>query len=165
MKNKLILPISIILGCLILGLSFYFIQININKDDEVKKISPSQYWMESRNGNPKNVVCDLKVSGVVKFQNEEISIESGIENNSTKLTFIDLNTDNPYMIGNMGDKVDLVKIDDDNGIIYLIENTFYGQINVFSLFKEKNIMIMSKQYELLGSPFGLIMMGDCSSGV
>lgn len=162
--KKLIIPISIIIAAIILGASFYLIEINeSSNENKVAMTTPNEYWRISQGEYSNNTVCDLKVSGVVKFQDEQISTESNVDINSTKLTFVDLNSDSPYMIGNMGDKVELIKIDSGN-IIYLLEHTSLGYINVFTLFRDKNIMIMSKQYELLDFPFGLIMMGDCLAG-
>jgi len=68
------------------------------------------------------------------------------------------------MVGNLGDKAPLAKIDN-GSTVYLVEKTDFGNLNIFTLFRDKNIMLMSKQYDMFGKPFGLMMIGDCLSGV
>ena len=121
------------------------------------------YWMEALEYSD-NVVCDLKVSGVVTFENEKIKGDINVDKNSTRLTFVDINSDEPYMIGNLGDKSPLVKIDKGE-VVYFLETTSFSNMNVFTLFRDKNVMTMSKQYILGAMPFGMIMMGDCVSGL
>jgi hypothetical protein len=48
--------------------------------------------------------------------------EINIDEKPITLTFIDLNNENPGMIGNLGDRGNLVKIDN-GSFIYLIEET------------------------------------------
>ena len=98
------------------------------------------------------------------FEEDRISGEVNIDEKPTTLTFVDIDTDTPSIVGNLGDKTSLLKIDN-GSTIYFIEETGFGNINIFTLFRDKNIMTMSKQYNLLGKPFGMIMMGDCLSGV
>lgn len=113
---------------------------------------------------PTNAVCTLKLSASTKFSDQKLTLESGVDANPINLTFIDLNTDKPSMIGNMGDKTPLTKINNGN-VIYLIESTTFSNMNVFTFFADKNIMMLSKQYDLGGTPFGMIMIGDCQIGI
>lgn len=164
-RNRQILSLLTISFAVFLGIYLcrYYIEREVDKNSIIS-VYPGEHWMESSGDYSDSAVCDLRVSGSVKFKDNIISIEADKEGNSTKLTFVDLNSNDPYMIGNLGDKVNLIKIDSSN-IIYLIEETYLGYINIFTFFRDKNIMILSKQYELINFPFGMIMMGDCISGL
>ncbi|MCK5122705.1 MAG: hypothetical protein KAQ87_00940 [Candidatus Pacebacteria bacterium] len=137
---------------------------NFPVSNNKKTISLNENWKESRLPYSDSVVCTLKISATTDFEKDHISGEINIDEKSTTLTFVDIDTDVPSIVGNLGDEVSLIKIDN-GSTVYLIEETGFGNINVFTLFRDKNIMIMSKQYDLLGKPFGMIMMGDCLSGV
>jgi len=113
---------------------------------------------------PINAMCTLKTSATATFKDQMLKMSAGIDENPISLTFTDLNTDAPYMIGNMGDKTSLTKFDSGN-LIYLIETTSFGKMNIFTFFRDKNIMIMSKQYDLFDLPIGVLMMGDCQIGI
>lgn len=128
-----------------------------------KVVSTDKNWKESSEPYSDSVVCSLKISSTVDFSENNLTGKASIDENPVNLTFVDIDTDNPSMIGNRGDKVSLAKIDR-GSLVYLMEETPMGNINIFTLFRDKNIMIMSKQYDLAG-PFGTMMIGDCLSGV
>lgn len=124
-------------------------------------VLPDDKWIEAVRPYSDQTVCTLKVAGVTTFSEGKIHGELGTE--PMALTFIDLNSDTPSIIGNAGDKSSLKKIDY-GSTVYLFEQTGLGALNIFTLFRDKNIMILSKQYDLFGNPFGMIMMGECLSG-
>ena len=129
-----------------------------------KTVSIDENWREAQEPYSDNVVCTLIASSVITFEEDKIGAESSIDEKPTTLTFVDINSNEPSMVGNRGDKSPLLKIDQ-GSFIYLLEETEVGNLNVFTLFRDKNIMLMSKQYDFFGTPFGLLMMGDCLSGV
>jgi hypothetical protein len=126
-------------------------------------LSPDKNWRRGSAPYSNNVVCSLKISSTASFDDEKLQAESSVDKNPTTLTFADLNTESPFIIGNYGDRQTLVKIDN-GSTLYLLEETPFGNLNVFTLFRDSNVMILSKQYSLVG-PFGLLMIGDCLSGV
>lgn len=101
---------------------------------------------------------------MVAFKENKMNASVSVDEKSTQLTFVDLDSEKPAMIGNLGDKSELSKIDN-GSVIYLIEKTGFKNLNVFTLFRDKNIVTMSKQYNMIGMPFGLMMIGDCLSGI
>lgn len=129
-----------------------------------KSLLLDKNWKEGGSPFSDSAICTLKISAVTELEEERISGELNIDENFTALTFIGLNTENPVMVGNLGDKSSLAKIDN-GSTIYLIEQTVLGGLNIFTFFRDKNVMILSKQYSLLGKPFGLMMIGDCVSGI
>lgn len=151
---------------LILTLGGYsLVKKNNQKNTKTNQVItyPGDYWVGAVEYSD-NIVCELKISAVVNFEDEKLKGQTNIDKNTTRLTFVDINSENPYLIGNLGDKAPLTKIDNGN-VVYFFETTSFGNINIFTLFKDKNIMIMSKQYELIGMPFGMVMIGDCMSGL
>lgn len=128
-----------------------------------KKVWLNSDWRISSKPYSSSVVCELKVSATNVFREGNIISETNIEEKPMRLTFVDIDSENPSIIGNLWDKSPLTKIDNWK-IIYLIENTAFGNMNIFTLFRDKNIMILSKQYDLLWTPFWMVMMGDCLSG-
>jgi len=114
-----------------------------------------------------SVVCTLKASAATKFDKnkKEINTEASIDDEPTTVTIVDLNSNNPSIVGNLGDKTTLVPLQKTLGAqLYLAEITSSGNINIWTLLRDSNILILSKQYDLMGMPFGLLMMGDCLSG-
>lgn len=132
--------------------------------DNKKTVSLDENWREAQSPYSDSVVCTLKISTVTDFEEDHIKGKVNIDEKPTTLTFVDINTENPSMVGNLGGKAPLTKIAN-GSTVYLVEMTDFGNLNVFTLFRDKNIMLMSKQYNLLGKPFGLMMIGDCLSGV
>lgn len=176
-KQKLVLPISILLGCIILGGFYYVVQLNkqsfAEKNSSVtasevkiedKIVAPDINWREASEPYSDSMVCMLKISAVTNFEEGKMKGNLNIDDEATRIVFTDIDSDVPSMIGNLGDKSPLIKITN-GSTVYLIEKTASGNINVFTLFRGKNIITMSKQYDLFGMPFGLMMIGDCLSGV
>ena len=156
--KKILLPTFVLAVVFLVGCA-------INPSVSNKKTVPlDENWTESQPPYSDSAVCTLKISAVTDFEDNHINGAISIDDKPMTLTFVDINTDNPAMVGNFGDKSPLIKIDN-GSTVYLIEETGFGNLNIFTLFRDKNIMIMSKQYDLLGKPFGMLMMGDCLSGV
>lgn len=125
-------------------------------------VSLDDHWHESVTPYSDNLICTLKITSVMTFDKDHLSAESKNEE-PLRLTFVDLDTNSPAMIGNLGDRTPLIKRGNSSRI-YLIEETGVGNLNIFTLFRDKNILLMSKQYSLV-EPFGLLMMGDCLAGI
>lgn len=159
MKKIYLVPIVLVLAVVVLAGCTNNLPVS-NK----KTVSLDENWRESQSPYSDSVVCTLKISAVTDFEEDHINGEVNIDSKPTTLTFVDIDTDTPAMVGNLGDKTPLLKIDN-GSTVYLIEKTGFDNINIFTLFREKNIMIMSKQYDFFGKPFGMIMMGDCLSGI
>lgn len=155
--KKIFLPMIVLTMIFLTGCTNNFL-IN-NK----KTVSLDEHWQEAQPPYSGSVVCTLKISAVTDFEKNHLKGEINIDNKPTTLTFVDIDTNTPSIVGNLGDKAPLTKITN-GATVYLIEQTGFGNINLFTLFRDTNIMIMSKQYNLLGKPFGMIMMGDCLSG-
>lgn len=124
----------------------------------------NQNWKETKAPYSGNVVCTLKTSATAVFEGNHISTEAKIDKEPITITIVDIDSATPAFVGNLGDRVELKKIDLGSEI-YLAEYTPSGNLNIWTLFRDKNILIGTKQYDLLGTPFGLLMMGDCLSGV
>ena len=159
MKKSYLVPIVLVLAIVVLAGGTNNLPV-----DNKKTVSLDENWREAQSPYSDSVVCTFKISAVTDFEEDHINGEVNIDSKPTTLTFVDIDTNTPAMVGNLGDKAPLTKID--NGTtVYLIEQTGFGNLNIFTLFRDKNIMIMSKQYDMFGKPFGMIMMGDCLSGV
>lgn len=148
---------------IILALALTLLGGCTNTFSSKKTVSLNENWKESTAPYSDSVVCTLQASATADFEKDHISMASNIDEKPMTLTFVDIDSDSPSMVGNLGDKEPLLKIDNGKRV-YFVEKTGFGNINIFTLFRDKNIMIMSKQYELV-EPFGLLMMGDCLSGV
>lgn len=91
-------------------------------------------------------------------------IKFALNENSQPITisFTDLDTDKPKMRGNAGQD-DLIKIVDTEDVVTLIEKSplSMGTLQSFTVFKKTGVGIWTKQYDLIGTPFGLVSMGYC----
>jgi hypothetical protein len=132
----------------------YFISTN---SKTLKIVSFNSNGVKQRSDT---LVCNFKLTGVVKSQTNRIQAEVHKENEAMKITFIDLNSETPSIVGNTGDRESVVKVNSGD-TLYLIEKTPLGNINIWTLFRDKGIGMLSKQYQLLSDPFGMIMIGDC----
>jgi len=145
MKKIYLLPIVLVLAVVVLA----GCTNNLSVDNK-KTVSLDKNWRESQVPYSDSVVCTLKISTVTEFLEEDkIGGEVSIDENPITLTFVGIDTDNPAMVGNLGDKAPLAKIDN-GSTVYLIETTDFGNLNIFTLFRDKNIMLMSKQYDFFG---------------
>lgn len=87
---------------------------------------------------------------------------SSIETQPNVVSFIDLDTDVPKMIANMGQD-DLVKIYEDDDTIHLVEKgpISGGTLVIYTIFKKEGLAIWTKQYDFIGVPLGYMGMGYC----
>jgi hypothetical protein len=120
-------------------------------------------WTESKMPFSNSAVCTLKMSAVGEVNEWNLEMSTQIDKNPMKLSFGNLNTETPVIIWNNWDQSELLKIDN-GSFIYLLEKTDVGNLNVFTFFRDKNIMTLSKQYDLFGKPFSLLMIWDCLAG-
>lgn len=136
----------------------------INNSLPLKKtVALDSNWKQAQEPYSGQVVCTLKSSATADFEEDHIAIEASIDEKPTTITIVDIDSDTPAFFGNLGDRAELTKIDLGSKV-YFMEKTGFGNINVWTLFRDKNILIGTKQYDLLGKPFGLLMMGDCLAG-
>lgn len=157
-KISIFILVSIILVLIVLLVITSF-------SNDKKNALLNKNYTESISPYSNNVVCTLKLSTVMELNNNYLSGKVDVDDESVNLTFVNLNTESPSMIGNLGDRTNLLKIDN-GSTLYLLEKTDFGNLNIFTIFRNKNIILMSKQYSVFGeSPFGLMMIGDCLSGV
>ena len=94
-----------------------------------KTVFLDKNWRESQKPYSNQVICTLKSSATANFEENHIAVEANIDKEPTVITIIDINSDNPAFIGNLGDRAELTKIDYGSQI-YLIEKTELGNINV-----------------------------------
>jgi Na+-transporting NADH:ubiquinone oxidoreductase subunit NqrC len=97
-----------------------------------------------------------------QLKDKEIRFQFNKNTSPIGISFIDLDTNKPIMRGNAGQD-DLIKIIDNEDIVTVVEKdpVSFGTLQSFSIFKKFGVAIWSKQYDLLGLPFGLISMGYC----
>lgn len=120
-------------------------------------------WLrrKSENPYPNNIICNLKLSAATEFDWNNLIWSINEESEPWNLTIIGLDTELPILIWNTWTKTILSKIDNWGAQIYLVEETGFWNINIFTLFREQNILLLSKQYNLFWIPFWLMMIGDC----
>ena len=76
------------------------------------------------------------------------------------IVFTGLDTNRPRMKGNMGEQ-DLLVLRRTPTTVWLGEVPPLGGLNVWTIFSEHKTAVLSKQYELLGGPLGVLSMGKC----
>lgn len=131
---------------LIITILLYLLSCSSNNKENI--ISINRDWNIIKIGNYAS--CSLKLytqASQNTTNNNILEVKNWINKNSLNINFYDLNTDKPYMESNWW-KADLTKID--NWLqLYLIEKTGLWNIVIYTLFKDKWILIMSKQYDLV----------------
>ena len=92
----------------------------------------------------------------------KIYYDSSVDSQPNIISFIDLDKKTPKMVANMGQD-SLIKVYENEETIQLIEESTLpnGSIISYTIFKKDGIAIWSKQYSLLGIPYGLSAMGYC----
>lgn len=121
---------------------------DLKNEKESEKLSIKRDWNTIEINDYAS--CKLKLNTTIyeNIDNKDIlEATSWIQDNSLNINFYNLNNDNPYMESNWW-KTNLTKIDNWN-YIYLIEETWFWNIVIYTLFKDKWILIMSKQYDLM----------------
>lgn len=95
-------------------------------------------------------------------KDREIEFTLNKDEQPVSVSFINLDTEEPIMRGN-GGQSDLIKVIDTDDVVTVVEKNpvSFGTLQVFSIFKNTGIGIWSKQYDLFGTPFGLISMAYC----
>ncbi len=113
-----------------------------------------------------NKDCNLdlwsSVSVSPEYPWDKFEAEIGVQDNSLNVKLIKSDENEIYLISNLGvSKLDMIDTDKED-VSYFYETTFRNSINLFTLFKESNILIMSKQYYIAGE-YGMQMIGKCSN--
>lgn len=154
--------IYVVLICLIIS------ACSNNSSKTVILNNSNQFGAEILNGYSNTVVCELKVSATVSkdpYSDESIA-DSNIETSPLQITITDIDTDYPTLIAGDGYKVDLIKPPSEyygnEDMVYFFELTLSGNLNVYTLFRDQNILTLSKQYNMVGA-FAYSMMGDCKT--
>ncbi|MCK5459682.1 hypothetical protein KAI52_01040, partial [Candidatus Parcubacteria bacterium] len=99
--------------------------LDLSNDKNKKTVFLNENWKESQSPYSDSVVCTFKISAVTDFEKDHISGEVNVSDKPMTLTFVDIAADSPSIIGNLGDKATLLKIDN-GSIVYLIEKTDFG---------------------------------------
>lgn len=141
-------------------------EINNSSIKEINKptLSDTRKWL-SLNENWNIINCELSLSTYITAKPDNNNKYNKIESNNSrqeyplKLTFVWLNTKEPIMKWNT-DTVPLMKIDNWD-TIYLIETTSIGNIAIYTYFPKEKTIIMSKQYNIVGTLYAGQMMGFC----
>ena len=157
-------------------------ELNMNKKQLVKvtlfvavfAIFVSYYLQNSRTASytvglfenqppyPNSVNCVLVMSSITDFNDRKLKSKVEIDEEPVAISIYDIDTGNPTMIGNTGNVVSLTQTNNASGnVAYFQEVTNLGDLNVYTLFRDKNILMITKQYDLIGTPFGLIWSGYC----
>lgn len=189
-KNKIF--IAIIIAGIIISVSIYFSsnssKIITNMPIEKEEKGPNQfiasYEREKSSIEPlipitKSVTCSFNRINGVSFEvrekenevghasyseNEKAKIyyDSSVESQPNTVSFVDLDTENPKMVANIGQD-ELIKIYDDEEIIHMMEKSPFnlGTVNLYTIYKKEGVAIWTKQYSLLGVPIGYMAMGYC----
>ena len=76
------------------------------------------------------------------------------------VVFAGLDSDSPRFKGNLGE-APLVVLRRTSDTVWLAEVLPIRGLNVWTIFFDSQIVILSKQYKLLDQPFGLLSMGRC----
>lgn len=79
---------------------------------------------------------------------------------SWSVIFAGLDSGSPKMRGNMGE-TPLRIIRSNPSTLWLAEEPPLGGVNLWTIFLDTRIAILSKQYLLIGRPFGMMSMGHC----
>ncbi len=78
----------------------------------------------------------------------------------------DIDKEQPILIAGDGYRVDLFKAGfaGNENQTYMLEVTATGNLNIWTLFRDQNILTFTKQYSL-ATPYSYAMIGDCQSGI
>lgn len=74
--------------------------------------------------------------------------------------FAGLDSGSPKIRGNMGESP-LKVIRSDPSTLWLAEEPPLGGVNLWTIFLDTRTAILSKQYPIFGTPFGMMAMGRC----
>lgn len=127
-------------------------------------LSETRNWL-SLNNDSNIINCSLSLYNMItskpdsNWSYNQITTENAKQESPLQLTFVWLNTNNPVMKWNI-DTVPLTKIDN-WATIYLLEKNGAGDIALYTYFPKEKIMIMGKQYNLVGNLLWLQMMWFC----
>lgn len=149
----------------IIILSIFFVVSCSNTDiDEISKwskITLKRDWNKIQITDRAN--CNLKLYTVASEDTNNdnwIMIEKWKQENSLNINFYDLNTKKPYLVSNLG--TSYLWVIDNWDVTYLIEETAMWYIVLYTLFKDKWLLIMSKQYSLFWYAYWTQMIWYCN---
>ena len=69
-------------------------------------------------------------------------------------------SDHPRIKGNMGE-APLSLLARAGNTVWLAESLPLGGLNVWTVFLQQKVAVLSKQYDMFGKPYGLMSMGRC----
>ena len=106
------------------------------------------------------LTCKFEELSSFYYDDGKLNGELNKEQNPNPVIFAGLDTKSPVMKGNMGE-TPLTILMQNSDAIWLAEAPPLGGLNLWTIFKKQKIAIQSKQYSMLGKPFGLMSMGWC----
>lgn len=114
------------------------------------------------------IVCRFDVvSDFIKSENNDGTSVSKIkygtekQKNPIPLTFANLSGTNPTMKGNAGE-VPIIILRNDNEVLLLAEQSTFGDMFLYTIFKKQKVATWQKSYLLIGSPYAMVSMGYCN---
>jgi hypothetical protein len=160
MKNKLLILFLII--SIVTNLLLFW-----KKGNEKKENIIFEYDRHKDSYNlplTQSASCNFEKDVSVEYPESSKTIRFTLNRNTQpiNISFINIDTDIPIMRGNAGQD-DLLKVVDNDDIVTMIEKSplTFGTLQSFSIFKKSGVGIWTKQYDLFGTPFGLVSMGYC----
>ena len=106
------------------------------------------------------IKCQLKNLASVTYSNGKIKQKSYKEKAKSLSVFTDLITDKPKML--QPDKIDLVKLKQDNGVYWLASPLGKSALVIFIIDTKRKVLIQQRSADFMGLAFyGQTWMGKC----
>lgn len=106
--------------------------------------------------------CEMVSSYSVDIKNNLIKYSKTPMADESTMVITDLQEDQPTLIGNIAE-VPLYKVSEStDDTVYLVERNFSGNLNMWTIFKEEGILVVSKQYKIIFDPFVMNWYGACT---
>ena len=91
----------------------------------------------------------------------KIDYKIGKQKNPITLTFANLSGQNPSMKGNAGE-VPLTILKNNDEMMLLAEESAFGDLFLYTIFKKQKVATWQKSYLLINSPYAMVSMGYCN---
>ena len=137
----------------------------------LKTTTPSFLDYRQKLGQPLNediINCEFRIISSFLYENKyeisntgrKIYYETIEDGNPRLITFTGLSTEQPKMKGNLDDGP-LIMIKNDEESVILVEQNVFGEMFIYTIFKQEKVAIWYKAYKLMNDPYGMISMGYC----
>lgn len=150
------------------GIYFYFYRMQYSVVSSSKTSIPTFQENGLKLGDD-IINCEFRTVSDYVYNNEKdpLSDEDRKVHYSTSdsktpnlITFAGLSTEEPKIKGNNGDSpLAVIKNDDDS--LVLIEKNAFGDMFVYTIFKQEKVAVWHKAYKLIKEPYALLSMGYC----